>query len=188
MRLDKVNSIKLSTRSVQWFSPLDIHFEMSAKENQKVVCFRHPLTGIKYTLYFQNAEFIEMPLGVDGNRSFYAAQTMYEIEPELPQGDTLQFNSSIQYTGTTEDRFNPTATSSIGIIGGADGPIAIFVSPAGEEKMFRVAYTGYYYITALLFRVSKRMISRTLFLRVSIQKYVTARNITFDSFSAHRLL
>ncbi|AGL03332.1 hypothetical protein [Desulfoscipio gibsoniae] len=134
MRLDKVNSIKLSTRSVQWFSPLDIHFEMSAKENQKVVCFRHPLTGIKYTLYFQNAEFIEMPLGVDGNRSFYAAQTMYEIEPELPQGDTLQFNSSIQYTGTTEDRFNPTATSSIGIIGGADGPIAIFVSPAGEEK------------------------------------------------------
>ncbi|MFZ5643485.1 MAG: Na+-transporting methylmalonyl-CoA/oxaloacetate decarboxylase subunit beta [Bacillota bacterium] len=134
LRLDKVNSIKLSTYPVQWFSPLDIHFEMSAKESQKVVCFRHPITGITHTLYFQSAELVEMPLGVDGNRSFYAMHLMYEIEPDLPQGDTLQFNSSIQYTEPSEDRFNPTATSSIGIIGGADGPTAIFVSPAGEEK------------------------------------------------------
>jgi len=134
LRLDRVNSIKLSTRSVKWFSPLDIHFEMSAKENQKVVCFRHPITGITHTLYFQNAKLVEMPLGVEGNRNFYATQSMYEILPDLPQGDTLQFNSNIKHTESTEDKFHPTEASSIGIIGGADGPTVIFVSPTGEEK------------------------------------------------------
>lgn len=133
-RLDRVNSVKLFTHSVQWFSPLNIHFEMSGKENQNKFCFKHPITGRTHTLYFQNAEFVEIPLGADGNRSFYAAQLMYEIEPALPQGDTLQFNSSVQYMEPSEDKFSPTAASSIGIIGGADGPTAIFVAARNKEK------------------------------------------------------
>ena len=53
--------------------------------------------------------------------------------------DLLQFNSSIQYTEPVEekfieDKFRPIAASSIGIIGGADGPTAIFISSAGGEK------------------------------------------------------
>jgi len=133
-RLDRVKSIKLSTHSVQWFSPLDIHFKISAEENQKEVCFKHPITGITHTLHFQNPEFVEVPLGTDRNHSFYAAQSMYEIEPALPQGDTLQFNSSIQYTEPTKNRFSPTAASSIGIIGGANGPTAIFVAEKNKEN------------------------------------------------------
>ena len=34
LRLDTVRKIKLSTHPVQWFFPLDVHFEMST-ENQK---------------------------------------------------------------------------------------------------------------------------------------------------------
>lgn len=134
LRLERVNGIKLSTRPVQWFSPLDIHFEMPAENNQKEICFKHPITGIMHTIYFQNTESLKMPLGANENSSFYVMQSMYEIEPALPKGDTLQFNSSIQYAEPVEDRLMPAAASSIGIIGGADGPTAIFVSSAGKKN------------------------------------------------------
>lgn len=134
LRLDRVNSIKLSTHSIQWFYPLDIHFEMSPKDNQKVVCFKHPVTEITHTLYFQNASYVEIPMSLERVRSIYALQSMYEIEPALPQGDTLQFNNSIQYTEPAGDKFRPTAASSIGIIGWAEGPTAIFISSTGGEK------------------------------------------------------
>jgi hypothetical protein len=107
---------------------------MSAQESQKVVDIKHPITGITHALYLQNAELVKMPMGRDGNRCFYAMHSKYEIEPALPQGDTLLFNNSIQYTEPVQDRFGPTAAASIGIIGGADGPTAIFVSSTGKEK------------------------------------------------------
>ncbi len=134
LRLGRVNSLKISTYPAQWFSPLDIHFEMSADEEEKELCFKHPVTGITHTMYFQSIERAKVPFGTDINRSIYTTQLMYEIEPALPQGDTLQFNSSIQYTETLEDDFSPNATSSIGIIGGACGPTSIFLSSTGKEK------------------------------------------------------
>ncbi len=134
LRLARVNSIKISTHAMQRFYPLNIHFEMSPKDNQKVVSFKHPVTKIIHTLYFQNAMLVEMPLGRDKNRNFYAMQSMYEIEPALPQGDTLQFNSSMQYTEPSEDKFRPMAAASIGIIGGADGPTSIFMTGKDKEK------------------------------------------------------
>lgn len=120
-RLDRVNSMKLVTHSVSRFYPLDIHFEMSAGENPKTVCFKYPITGVTHTLYFQYVECVEVPAGAVRNRSLYAMQSMYEIEPALPQGDTLQFNNSIQYTEPADDRFSPIAASSIGIFSRAGG-------------------------------------------------------------------
>ncbi|AOT72900.1 Na+-transporting methylmalonyl-CoA/oxaloacetate decarboxylase subunit beta [Geosporobacter ferrireducens] len=132
-RLNRINSVKLSTCPVQWFSPLDIHFEMSGKGERKEVCFVHPKTGVTHTLYFQNAELVEMSMDRDGKHSLYTMQAMYEIEPALPQGDSLQFNSSIQYTASSEDRFSLTEASSIGIIGGACGATAIFATAKNKE-------------------------------------------------------
>lgn len=134
LRLSKVRSLKLSTWPMQQFSPLNIHFEISDKDDQKEICFVHPKTGITHTLYFQESELMEMPLGAGRNRSFYTMQAIYEIEPALPQGDTLQFSSSIQYTEPQEDRFSPNAASSIGIIGGACGPTSIFIAGNDGEK------------------------------------------------------
>lgn len=134
LRINKVRSIKLSTRLVHWLFPLDIHFDMPAGENQKVVIFKHPVTKIQHTIYFQKAKLVEIPLGTDRNRSLYTAQAMYEIEPALPEGDALQFKSSIQYTQPSDNKFKPTAASSVGIIGGADGPTAVFISAAGGKK------------------------------------------------------
>lgn len=104
------------------------------KEGQKEVCFVHPKTGTTHSLYFQNPKLVEMPMEKDGNRRFYAVQAMYEIKPTLPQGDSLQFNSSIQYSVPPGDRFSPTTAASIGIIGGACGPTAIFTASKNKEK------------------------------------------------------
>lgn len=133
-RLGKVNVFKLATRSLTRFYPIDIHFELAAKEDPGGILLKHPVTGITHSLYFQNAEFVELPLGADRNRSLYAAQLMYEIEPALPEGEALQFNSSIQYTKLPEEKFSPAAASSIGIIGGADGPTAVCVTARNKQK------------------------------------------------------
>ena len=61
LHMDRVNAIKLSTYPVNRFIPLDIRFKMSADEKQKELYFNHPITGIKHILYFQNAEFMELP-------------------------------------------------------------------------------------------------------------------------------
>lgn len=133
-RLDKVNSLKLSTYPVQRLSPLNIKFEMLPDEKEKKISFQHPMTDAEHTLYFQNAQSVELPFGEDGNRKFYVKQAMYEIEPSLPQGDTLQFSSSMQYTEIPEDKFSPNCAASIGIIGGAHGPTAIFFSTRDKKN------------------------------------------------------
>lgn len=142
--VDCVKNLKLSAHSTQRFSPLDISFEMSDEDNNKEVSFKHPVTGDMHTLYFRDAEFVEMPLGKDADQRLCATQAVYEIEPALPNGDTLLFDSSIQ---TTKPMGSPrladkTGAGAIGIIGGADGPTAIFCAggeqdnaPEGEHEL-----------------------------------------------------
>lgn len=134
LRLEKVNHIKILTNPLQWFWPLNINFEIPAKE-EKVISFKHPVTGITHILYFQDAENVEISHGTSRDRSIYYLQAMYEIDPALPAGDSLQFNSSIRYTEQSDDKFMPKAASSIGIIGGADGPTAIFVAANDKGKV-----------------------------------------------------
>ncbi len=133
LRLDRVNTIKLSTHPRQRFFPLDVHFEMSVGENREL-CLNHPVTGATYRLYFQKPELMELPIGAGKNRALHIMHLMYEIDPALPQGDSLQFDSSIQYTEPPDDKFSPISASSIGIIGGADGPTALFISSKGQQS------------------------------------------------------
>ncbi|WIV13730.1 sodium ion-translocating decarboxylase subunit beta [Proteiniborus sp. MB09-C3] len=144
LRLIKVDKIKLCTYPMEEFFPLDIHFKMSVNEEQKELCFNHPITGIKHTLFFQNAETTEFPITINRNRILYNMHLMYEIEPALPQGDTLQFGTSIQYTEPEPivDGFSPDSASSIGIIGGADGPTAIFISSSDKGKKIPCGHHG----------------------------------------------
>lgn len=122
LQIDKVNNMKLSTHSRQRFYPLNISFEMSAEENEKDICFIHPITNIVHKIYLQNPKFIEIPLPNE-SRNIYALQSRYEIEPNLQNGDTLQFNSSLQYDEAqilSKNKYHPKSASSIGIIGGSE--------------------------------------------------------------------
>jgi hypothetical protein len=143
LRLYKINSLKLETHSLHMFYPLDIHFEMSVREDQKLITFKHPLTGISHKLYFQSLKPMEIPINVTGtNNKLYAANLMYEIEPALSSGDKLQFNSSTQYIEPPVDRFAPQSASSIGIIGGADGPTTIFYTSRKDGNNVPLGHHG----------------------------------------------
>lgn len=137
LRLERIESIKFSTFPVQRLYPLDIHFEMSEAEGEREVSFIHPLTGTPYKLYFQNPKTIAIPLGGDSSRQLFVMQAMYEIDPPLPKGDDLQFDSTlrhrIEYSATGGGYF-PDSISSFGIIGGADGPTSIFISSRDGGK------------------------------------------------------
>ena len=111
---------------------------------------------------------IEFPASECEKHSFYVMQLTYEIYPELQQGDTLEFTSSMKYTETktSEEKFSPTSTSSFGIIGGACGPTAIFIS--SKEKDIPKACMDYPYIAVFLFQVLKRKILDSLYLKVLI--------------------
>lgn len=142
LRLNKINDIKLVTYPVQQLYPLDINFQITNKESKKTVYFNHPITGITHTLHFQNPEFLEVPMDMETNQHFYFSNFMYEIDPDLPRGNTLQFNSSILYTESAKDNFSPTATSSIGIIGRTCGPTSTFISKTAEEENISLGSHG----------------------------------------------
>lgn len=133
-RLITIKSFKFSTYPVSKFHPLDIRFELSNEESLKEIDFIHPKTGVTHQLYFQNPQPVEMPINIEGHRMFYTTQAMYEIEPALPHGDYLQFDTSMRYTEPSEGRFSPRAAGAIGIIGGACGPTAIFTSSKSNEE------------------------------------------------------
>lgn len=135
LRIERVNSIMFSTYPVQKLFPLDIRFTMSEQESRKEVQFRHPVTGRTHTVYFQAVQPIEIPLEEAGGRILYAMRAMYEIAPALPEGEQLRFDSSVRQTqNPPEGAFLPASVSSIGIIGGADGPTAIFLG-GGDGSM-----------------------------------------------------
>lgn len=134
LRLERINSIRFSTSPVHQLFPLDIRFGMSMQDEQKAICFKHPVTGITHTLYFQMVEPLKIPLEATGNRRLYMTQSMYEIDPALPEGDSLRFDSSTPYTiEPPEVSLMPAAAASIGIIGGADGPTAIFIGGTSRD-------------------------------------------------------
>jgi len=142
LRFYKVKHMKFSTFPVQFLYPLDIHFEMSEYEKQKTVCFKHPITQVTHTLYFQDAEFVKIPLQPSGDSCAYVLKAAYEIEPALPQGERLEFNSTVQerleldgtvqYEEQPEEKYAPASVSSIGIIGSADGPTSVFMATKGN--------------------------------------------------------
>lgn len=134
LRLERINSIRFSTHPVHSFFPLGIRFEMSMQDPQREVKFRHPVTGKNYKLFFQMAEPLEIPLSAAGNHPLRVWQAMYEIDPALPDGERLRFDSTTRQTmNPPEGLFLPSSASSIGIIGGADGPTSIFLSGGNED-------------------------------------------------------
>lgn len=123
LRLGSVDNLKLITFPRQWFFPLNIRFAMSGDRMQKELSFLHPVTKIKHTLYFRSSKMMEFPFETGENNSLYVVQALYEIDPVLPQGDTLNFGCSTQYT-ESPDKFGSAFAAAISITGGVDSPTA----------------------------------------------------------------
>lgn len=128
LRIKKIKHLKFTTRLTERFLPLDLQFSLQGDLSDAFVeTFLHPKTGVVHTLYFQDIKHIKLPLQLPKtvDVSLHTVQVMYEIQPALSEGDRLQFSNSVLYD-TAEMGFDTHAASSIGIIGGADGPTTIF--------------------------------------------------------------
>jgi hypothetical protein len=134
LHLGRINTLKLITHEQRRFYPILLRFTLSDEDSRKTVGFVHPVTKRTHNLYLQLDEAIEIPQDGDGKQPFYSFAASYEIEPPLQQNERLQFDSSISYTLQQTDDFLPTASSFIGIIGGADGPTAIFATEKGVNN------------------------------------------------------
>jgi hypothetical protein len=133
LRLSRINTLQLITHEQRRFYPINLCFTLSDKDMEKNISFVHPVTKDIHNLYLKSGETIEISQAMDGKQHLYSMEASYEINPPLQQNDRLQFGSSISYTSGQADNFN--SCSSMGFIGGACGPTAIFMAGKGENSV-----------------------------------------------------
>ena len=134
LRLNRIQDLRLVALPEQWFSLLELKFNITAAAETRTVRFTHPTTAVQHTLYFQAPEEIEIPFGNQGIRNFYAFHGLYEIEPALPAADSLQFGSGSQFIKSIQQAGKLKGAAAIGIIGGADGPTSLLLSANGQPS------------------------------------------------------
>ncbi len=111
-----------------------IHFRVN-KPGDKI-SFTYPEGGQQYTLTVQEYEKQEMNMEhvfhQDWEFPTYYHQMVYSIEPEMERGvmTVVDCAEGDRPKMKQQEPFGPTAVSSIGIIGGADGPTSIFIGAA----------------------------------------------------------
>lgn len=134
----QINRIVIEISKTTRFLPIESSFTLPYDfSDVHIETFRHPQTQMLHTLYFQGIEHEEVQLPTDRKRkTLHATWLSYEIDPALPEGDRLQFDSSIQWEPEPIEAngfyHHSTSAAAIGIIGGADGPTAIFL--AGQNN------------------------------------------------------
>ncbi|MCE5196078.1 MAG: Na+-transporting methylmalonyl-CoA/oxaloacetate decarboxylase subunit beta [Negativicutes bacterium] len=134
LRLNRIQELRLVTLPEQWFSLLELKFDITAAPESRTVCFTHPTTGVRHTLYYREPQEIEIPFGNQGMRNFYAFQGSYEIEPALPAADSLQFGSDSQLMKSIQQAGNPEGAAAIGIIGGAADPGCLLLTAERQRS------------------------------------------------------
>ena len=126
-----IEQITMQMHGTQFFSPLELSFDLlNPFTNSKQESFVHPITQLTHTITFIEAEQIEIAQPMFGNAPIYFSQVSYEIDPELPEGESLLFSSTGAMPWHTSDPFdesNEASVAAIGIIGGSDGPTMILV-------------------------------------------------------------
>ena len=123
-----------------------IHF--TAPAIGESLTFTHPLTGAWHTLTVQALENSELDTTHFGQEDMiypnHYIQMEFTVEPNLTRSELSVRDcsgSDQPRKKVTEEGFGPHATSSIGIIGGADGPTAILLAgkSSGPERHLAIS-------------------------------------------------
>lgn len=120
-------------------------------EPGKTVLLTDPRTGLTHTLRVLSVtqETVEcglLPSGVQLPTEY--CEMRYTLEPPLPAGEMLLQDAApgdTVRTVTTADGLSAEESVCIGIIGGADGPTAVFVSGCAAGEDVRVACSAVRY-------------------------------------------
>lgn len=115
--------------------------------------FVHPVSDVEHTLRVLEYESQELPTDNFSDRSMFypthCAMMRYEISPELPENEFFVRDC---YGGDAPLKLSPDTTSddndlvcAIGVIGSADGPIAISVGSSYNSSSTRTVYSSLYF-------------------------------------------
>ncbi|RAQ22490.1 hypothetical protein DPQ25_12705 [Hydrogeniiclostridium mannosilyticum] len=122
---ENIGSLALTVREREVFYPLSASFSLEAGLRQKkLIKWQYPFTGEELTFTFQHPVQEEAMLN---HAPLYIASAVYTCTPAPPQKIRLAFDSSFQEEGCME-------AGSIGMIGGCNGPTAIFCADSLSEK------------------------------------------------------
>lgn len=112
----------------------------SPKKGTKFI-FTHPVTGIEHTVIIQSIEKQELDIQKLQSDEFeyptHFTMMSYTLTPELP-GREFSINDCLQSDSPQrKQQLNTNVASAIGIIGGADGPTAVFLTTKNKEPQLR---------------------------------------------------
>lgn len=128
------------------FLPLGRSITLSCDESRRKIQITHPVSGKRHTLWMKTGERLEFGLGAPGHiplpkRLSKYHEILYGVEPPLEPDEEIRLRVENEDMCPSNAAFSQAA--SVGIIGGADGPTAIFIAQpeekgmrAGEKRIF----------------------------------------------------
>lgn len=134
--------ISLDIRRTERLEPIGHHFMLNCSGEWQAESFVHP-SGNACQLHIRAAEELDMSKLFAGAKfvvrgsSAMARQLDYYVEPPLKEDDRLYVQDASPAAQVVLGSYAHNA-SSIGIIGGADGPTAIFMAGKHDEDAPRV--------------------------------------------------
>lgn len=140
LRPEKIRAIGIETGKTIRFLPIVLSFSLPHYfSGLHTEIFTHPQTQVQHTLYFQKMEHEEaqIPAG-ETEKTLYIAQLSYEISPELPEGNQLQFDNSMTWEPEpimADGISTAPCAGAIGIIGGSSGSTAIFFAGKRDAEI-----------------------------------------------------
>ena len=127
-----VRSLRLTTAASHTFYEIGVSAVLSAESPRSSLPFQNPVDGRQYTVTLERDEEFSFPPAA-GQEDLFVTSAWYKIDPPLPEGQKLQFDSSIQYAARPRMDSVPEEAGCIGIIGGADGPTTVLLAGTGED-------------------------------------------------------
>lgn len=142
-RNHRLKGIELITSEQYINYPIGLSFTLNEKKPEHKVNFIHPITGKEHQLAFTWQESVEVPIPKAKLGKVYAQMASYQVFQELGLGEQLIFDQAMQFEQVEEQEkaYMPTARGSIGIIGGACGPTAIFIAGKNRTKETQYCYS-----------------------------------------------
>lgn len=108
--------------------------------------FQHPITGAMHKLTVLDYQREQFPKERFASKEFefpeYFTQMLYILDPDIPRGECTVKDVCNSDTPKRKMSADGPAACSIGIIGGADGPTAVFAAGKGTTEKVQVACSG----------------------------------------------
>lgn len=118
----------------EWIShAIEKSFLLGEEEAKYQISFTHPITGMLHDIKFDWEEAIEIPMPRSKEGKVYGQLASYCINPSLEAGEWLEFDNTTHYEKVAETRPE--------IMGGADGPTAIFITGKSSFKHYDLCYS-----------------------------------------------